>query len=77
MKKQIVLDEIVKYYITSHDFNGLPLYNMKHYDYKILCELIDEGYHEQLSVESSSPFSSSNKNRAVSLKCTPNVRRKI
>jgi len=49
MKEQIVLDEIVKYYITSHDFNGLPVYNMKHYDYKILCELIDEGLIEVLS----------------------------
>lgn len=49
MKKQIVLDEIVKYYITSHDFNGLPVYNMRHYDYKILCKLIDEGLIEVLS----------------------------
>lgn len=49
MKKQTVLNEIIKYYITSHDFNGLPVYNMKYYDYNILCELIDESLIEVLS----------------------------
>jgi hypothetical protein len=49
MKKENVLDEIIKHYIKSHDFNGLPVYNMKNYDYNILCELIDEGLIEVLS----------------------------
>lgn len=49
MKKETVLNEIIKHYIKSHDFNGLPVYNMKYYDYNILCELIDEGLIEVLS----------------------------
>ncbi len=49
MKKETVLNEIIKHYIRSHDFNGLPVYNMKYYDYNILCELIDEGLIEVLS----------------------------
>lgn len=49
MKKDTVLNEIIKHYIGSHDFNGLPVYNMKYYDYSILCELIDEGLIEVLS----------------------------
>lgn len=49
MKKETVLNEIIKYYIKSHDFNGMPVYNMKYYDYNILCELIDEGLIEVLS----------------------------
>lgn len=49
MEKQTILNEIIKYYITSHDFNGLPVYNMKYYDYNILCELIDEGLIEVFS----------------------------
>ena len=49
MNKETVLDEIIKLYIKSRDFNGLPVYNMKYYDYNILCELIDEGLIEVLS----------------------------
>lgn len=49
MKKETVLNEIINYYIESHDFNGLPVYSMKYYDYSILCELIDEGLIEILS----------------------------
>lgn len=49
MKKEIVLNEIIEHYIKSHDFNGLPVYNMKYYDYNILCELIDEAAIEVLS----------------------------
>lgn len=49
MKKKTVLDEIIKHYIKSHDFNGLPVYNMRYYDYSILCELIDEGLIKVLS----------------------------
>lgn len=43
MDKEAVLNEIVTFYLNSHDFNGLPIYNMESYDYGILCELIDEG----------------------------------
>ena len=43
MDKETVLNEIISFYLESHDFNGLPVYNMKFYDYDILCELIDEG----------------------------------
>jgi len=49
MKKETALNEIVKHYIKSHDFNGLPVYSMEYYDYNILCELIDEGLIEVLS----------------------------
>lgn len=49
MKKETVLNEIINYYIKSHDFNGLPVYNMEHYDYNILCKLIDQGLIEVLS----------------------------
>lgn len=49
MKKETVLNEIIKHYIKSHDFNGLPVYNMKYYDYNILCELIDGGLIKVLS----------------------------
>ncbi len=49
MKKETVLNEIINYYIESDDFNGLSVYNMKNYDYNILCELIDEGLIEVLS----------------------------
>lgn len=48
-EKESVLNEIIEYYLSSRDFNGLPIYNMKHYDYKILCELIEESLIEVLS----------------------------
>lgn len=47
--KNMVLNEIIEYYLNSRDFNGLPLYNMKNYDYDILCNLIDENSIEVLS----------------------------
>lgn len=49
IKKESILKEIIEYYLSSHDFNGLPIYNMKNYDYLILCKLIDEGMIEVLS----------------------------
>jgi len=30
MKKETVLNEIIKHYIKSHDFNGLLVYNMRY-----------------------------------------------
>lgn len=49
VEKESILKEIIEYYLSSHDFNGLPIYNMKTYDYLILCDLIDEGLIEVLS----------------------------
>jgi hypothetical protein len=49
MKKEVVLNEIIKFYLSSQDFNGLPVYNMKNYDYNALCELLDERLIEVLS----------------------------
>jgi len=43
IENESVLTEIIEYYLNSHDFNGLPIYQMEHYDYKKLCELIDDG----------------------------------
>lgn len=51
MDKETVLNEIISFYLESHDFNGLPVYNMEYYDYSILCELINEGLIEVLSGE--------------------------
>ncbi len=42
-KRKAILDEVVTYYQKSPDFNGLPIYNMKNYDYAVLSKLIDEG----------------------------------
>ncbi len=49
MDKNIVLNEVTEYYLNSKDFNGLPIYIMKNYDYNILCNLIDENSIEVLS----------------------------
>lgn len=49
LEKENVLNEIIEYYLASHDFNGLPIYQMKCYDYKLLCDLIDDGLIEVLS----------------------------
>ncbi|MDM0787962.1 AAA family ATPase [Clostridium perfringens] len=49
LDKNIVLNEIIEYYLNSKDFNGVPLYRMKNYDYDILCKLIDENIIEVLS----------------------------
>lgn len=48
-EKNDMLNEVIEYYLNSHDFNGLPIYQMKNYDYEILCKLIDEGSIEVLS----------------------------
>lgn len=55
MNKDDVLKEIVDYYLGSRDYNGLPVYNMKHYSYALLCELIDENKIEVLSDEVLNP----------------------
>ncbi|WP_028829431.1 hypothetical protein [Proteocatella sphenisci] len=49
MGKEQILNEIIGYYLNSFDFNGLPVYQMENYDYKILCELIDQQLIEVLS----------------------------
>lgn len=47
--KNLVINEIIEYYLNSNNFNGLPIYMMKNYDYEVLCELIDENIIEVLS----------------------------
>ena len=36
--KNLVINEIIEYYLNSNNFNGLPIYMMKNYDYEVLCE---------------------------------------
>lgn len=48
-KKESIIEEIIKYYLESNDFNGLPTYQMKNFDYHIICGLIDEGLIEVIS----------------------------
>lgn len=47
--KDIALNEIIDYYLSSKDFNGLELFKLKNYDYDILCTLIEEDLIEVLS----------------------------
>lgn len=49
MDKNTVLNEIIEYYISSRDYNGLPISQMKNYNYKILCTLIENGLVDVLS----------------------------
>jgi hypothetical protein len=49
MEKKTVLREIIDYYIKSYDFNGLPIYEMKHYDKEILYTLIDDDLIEAIT----------------------------
>lgn len=41
MKKNIVLQEIIDFYLQSKDFNGLPIYQMNNYNKEELLNLID------------------------------------
>lgn len=49
MIRDDVIQEIFDHYTKSPDFNGLPVYKMMNYEYRLLCELIDEGMVEVLS----------------------------
>lgn len=49
MENNIVLQEIVDYYLQSKDFNGLPIYQMNHYDKEELFNLIDNDLIEVIS----------------------------
>ncbi|MDD4080492.1 MAG: hypothetical protein PHP02_03635 [Eubacteriales bacterium] len=42
-EREDILDEIVSYYRESPDFNGLPIYSMKHHNNDVLSSLVDEG----------------------------------
>ncbi|HHU03252.1 MAG TPA: AAA family ATPase [Christensenellaceae bacterium] len=43
-KREKILNEVITYYLGSSEFNGLPIYTMKNYDYEILSELINNQY---------------------------------
>lgn len=47
--RDCLIKEIVNYYLTSRDYNGLPIYSMDNCDTSLLCELIDDNLIEVLS----------------------------
>lgn len=49
MKKNVVLQEIIDFYLQSKDFNGLPIYQMNNYDKEELLNLIDNDLIEAIS----------------------------
>lgn len=49
MKKNIVLKEIIDFYLQSKDFNGLPIYQMNNYSKEELINLIDNDLVEAIS----------------------------
>ncbi|MCR3758140.1 AAA family ATPase [Clostridium felsineum] len=49
MEKNIVLQEIVDFYLQSNDFNGLPIYQMNNYSKEELLNLIDNDLVEAIS----------------------------
>ena len=40
--KEKLLGEITNYYLTSMDYNGLPVYSIENYDVNSLIQLIDD-----------------------------------
>ena len=48
-EKDKVLERIIRHYLSSNDYNGLPMYSMEKYDIDILCQLIEENLIEVLS----------------------------
>lgn len=52
--RERTLGEVIDYYIKSHDFNGLPVYNMKNFDRGILCDLLRDGLVEVLTEKETS-----------------------
>lgn len=49
MENNIVLQEIINYYLQSQDFNGLPIYRMENYNKEVLFKLIDNDLIEVIS----------------------------
>ena len=49
MTKELILKQIIDYYLNSNDFNGLPIYEMDEYHPDKLIELINDGMIEVLS----------------------------
>ena len=47
--KEKLLKEIITYYLSSRDYNGLPVYSMDSYDVNLLGQLIDDNLIEVLS----------------------------
>lgn len=49
MNKSELLDTIIEFYLSSGDYNGLPIYNIPDYDFRRMKELIEEGQVEAIS----------------------------
>lgn len=49
MKDSKLLDEVIRYYLDSSSFNGLPIYEIKNYDVNEMIELIEDGFVEAIS----------------------------
>lgn len=49
MKDSKLLDEVIRYYLDSSSFNGLPIYEIENYDVNEMIELIKDGLVEAIS----------------------------
>lgn len=49
MNKNELLEHIVGFYLTSGDFNGIPMYRLQNYNPKDMVELINDGLVETIS----------------------------
>ena len=49
MKDSKLLDEVIRYYLDSSSFNGLPIYEIENYDVNEMIELINDGFGEAIS----------------------------
>jgi hypothetical protein len=49
MTKKELLKQIKDYYIHSHDFNGMPVYDMEEYCPELLIDLVNDGLIEVIS----------------------------
>ena len=49
MKDSKLLDEVIRYYLDSRSFNGLPIYEIENYDVNEMIELINDGFVEAIS----------------------------
>ncbi|MGN0786957.1 MAG: AAA family ATPase [Christensenellales bacterium] len=49
MNKNELLEHIIGFYLTSGDFNGIPMYHLQNYNPKDMVELINDGLVETIS----------------------------